>query len=35
MEGILANVVAGGCYELYSAYPVLVPAVPASIFATG
>ena len=29
------QVVAGGCFELYNAYLVLVPAVPASISATG
>ncbi len=29
-----SNVVAGGRYELYSAYPIRVPAVPASVTAT-
>ena len=28
------SVVAGGRFELYSAYPIRVPAVPASVFAT-
>jgi len=28
------NVVAGGRFELYSAYPMRVPAVLASVFAT-
>jgi hypothetical protein len=30
-----SNVVAGGRFELYSAYPIQVPAVPASVIATG
>ena len=30
-----SNVVAGGRYELYSAYPIRVPAIPASVIATG
>jgi hypothetical protein len=29
------GVVAGTRYELYSAYPIRVPAVPASVIATG
>jgi hypothetical protein len=29
------NVVAGGCFELYSAYPIRVPMVLASVIATG
>jgi len=32
--GSANNVVAGGRFELYSAYPIRVPAVPASVFAT-
>ena len=28
------QMVAGGRFELYSAYPIRVPAVPASVFAT-
>ena len=32
--GASANLVAGACFELYSAYPIQVPAVPASVFAT-
>ncbi len=31
----LSNLVAGGGYELYSAYPIRVPAVPASVIAAG
>jgi hypothetical protein len=26
-----SKLVAGGCFELYSAYPIHVPAVPASV----
>jgi hypothetical protein len=29
------QMVAGGRFELYSAYPILVRAVPASVIATG
>jgi hypothetical protein len=31
----LDGLVAGGRFELYSAYPILVRAVPASVIATG
>jgi len=30
----LCGLVVGGRFELYSAYPIRVPAVPASVFAT-
>jgi len=29
------NLVAGGCFDLCSAFRVVVPAVPATVFATG
>ena len=31
----MSELVAGGRFELYSAYPIRVPAVPASVIATG